>query len=54
MDTANVQVGTVFYGNATTCNYYTFSGWYIVQNSGSYVLISLSNGIVTTVLTTCP
>jgi len=54
MDTATVQVGTVFYGNATTCNYYTFSGWYIVQNSGSYVLISLSNGIVTTVLTTCP
>ena len=54
MDTATVQVGTVFYGNATTCNYYTFSGWYIVQNSGSYVLISLSNGIVTTVLSSCP
>jgi hypothetical protein len=53
IDTPQIQVGTVFYSGPTTCNYYGMTGFYIAQNGANYVLISISNGIVTQVLNNC-
>ena len=54
MDTPLIQVGTVFYGNQTTCNYYPISGLYIGQNNGNYILITMVDGVVTQVFSVCP
>jgi hypothetical protein len=53
IDTPQIQVGTVFYGGPTTCNYYGMTGFYVAQNGANYVLLSISNGVVTQVLNNC-
>jgi hypothetical protein len=53
MDTSQIQVGTVFYGNTTTCNYYVFTGYYIAIVSSNYVILNVQNGVVVQIITSC-
>ena len=53
IDTAQIQVGTVFYGTTSTCDYYVFSGYYISTVSSNYVILNIQSGVVVQIISSC-
>ena len=53
MDTSQIQVGTVFYGTTTTCDYFIFTGYYIANVSSAYAILNIQNGVVVQIINNC-